>query len=67
MDLGFVPRSLLLRGSFAPALFKALTNRLWANLPLHLDRQALRVSNDDLAKIVDTSDEWISIRTGIRN
>ncbi|OWM71060.1 hypothetical protein CDL15_Pgr011187 [Punica granatum] len=39
MDLGFVPRSLLLRGSFAPALFKALTNRLWANLPLHLDRQ----------------------------
>ncbi|KAF2295200.1 hypothetical protein GH714_032051 [Hevea brasiliensis] len=27
----------------------------------------LRVSNDDLAKIVDTNDEWISVRTGIRN
>ncbi|KAF5734885.1 Ketoacyl-ACP Synthase III (KAS III) [Tripterygium wilfordii] len=27
----------------------------------------LQVSNDDLAKIVDTSDEWISVRTGIRN
>lgn len=24
------------------------------------------ISNDDLAKIVETSDEWISIRTGIR-
>ncbi|XP_055825310.1 beta-ketoacyl-[acyl-carrier-protein] synthase III A, chloroplastic-like [Solanum dulcamara] len=28
---------------------------------------ALSVSNDDLAKIVDTNDEWISVRTGIRN
>ncbi|XP_059444601.1 beta-ketoacyl-[acyl-carrier-protein] synthase III A, chloroplastic [Corylus avellana] len=27
----------------------------------------LKVSNDDLAKVVDTSDEWISVRTGIRN
>ncbi|KAF5729872.1 3-oxoacyl- acyl-carrier-protein synthase 3 B [Tripterygium wilfordii] len=27
----------------------------------------LQVSNDDLSKIVDTSDEWISVRTGIRN
>lgn len=27
----------------------------------------LIVSNDDLAKIVETSDEWISVRTGIRN
>lgn len=27
----------------------------------------LKVSNDDLAKIVDTSDEWISVRTGIHN
>lgn len=27
----------------------------------------LQVSNDDLAKIVDTNDEWISVRTGIRN
>ncbi|GFZ06980.1 3-ketoacyl-acyl carrier protein synthase III [Actinidia rufa] len=27
----------------------------------------LQVSNDDLAKIVDTSDEWIAVRTGIRN
>lgn len=26
---------------------------------------SLRVANDDLAKIVDTSDEWISSRTGI--
>ena len=25
------------------------------------------VSNDDLAKIVDTSDEWISTRTGIKD
>ena len=25
------------------------------------------VSNDDLAKLVDTSDEWIASRTGIRN
>lgn len=25
------------------------------------------ISNDDLSKIVDTSDEWISVRTGIRN
>ncbi|MBA0684741.1 hypothetical protein Goari_026308 [Gossypium aridum] len=28
---------------------------------------SLSVSNDDLSKIVDTSDEWISVRTGIRN
>ncbi|GFZ16508.1 3-ketoacyl-acyl carrier protein synthase III [Actinidia rufa] len=28
---------------------------------------SLQVSNDDLAKIVDTTDEWISVRTGIRN
>ncbi|EXB54472.1 3-oxoacyl-[acyl-carrier-protein] synthase 3 B [Morus notabilis] len=27
----------------------------------------LKVSNDDLSKIVETSDEWISVRTGIRN
>ncbi|KAL8244400.1 hypothetical protein R6Q59_010658 [Mikania micrantha] len=27
----------------------------------------LVVSNDDLSKIVDTNDEWISVRTGIRN
>ncbi|KAE8055965.1 hypothetical protein FH972_012769 [Carpinus fangiana] len=27
----------------------------------------LKVSNEDLAKVVDTSDEWISVRTGIRN
>ncbi|KAK3038451.1 hypothetical protein RJ639_029749 [Escallonia herrerae] len=27
----------------------------------------LQVSNDDLAKIVETNDEWISARTGIRN
>ncbi|KAK7349100.1 hypothetical protein VNO77_06189 [Canavalia gladiata] len=26
----------------------------------------LEISNDELAKIVDTSDEWISLRTGIR-
>ena len=26
----------------------------------------LAVTNDDLAKIMDTSDEWISSRTGIR-
>ena len=25
------------------------------------------VTNDDLAKIMDTSDEWISTRTGILN
>jgi hypothetical protein len=25
------------------------------------------VSNDDLSKLVDTNDEWISVRTGIRN
>ena len=25
------------------------------------------ISNDDLSKIVDTSDEWIAARTGIRN
>ncbi|KAL7213117.1 hypothetical protein ACSBR2_015763 [Camellia fascicularis] len=28
---------------------------------------SLQVSNDDLAKVVDTSDEWISVRTGIHN
>ncbi|CAL5387928.1 unnamed protein product [Camellia sinensis] len=28
---------------------------------------SLQVSNDDLAKVVDTSDEWISVRTGICN
>ncbi|PHU08793.1 3-oxoacyl-[acyl-carrier-protein] synthase III, chloroplastic [Capsicum chinense] len=28
---------------------------------------SLRVSNNDLAKIVDTNDEWISVRTGIRH
>lgn len=27
----------------------------------------LLISNDDLAEIVETSDEWISVRTGIRN
>ncbi|KAG6482346.1 hypothetical protein ZIOFF_058977 [Zingiber officinale] len=27
----------------------------------------LTISNDDLAQIVETSDEWISVRTGIRN
>ncbi|KAL2482915.1 3-oxoacyl-[acyl-carrier-protein] synthase III [Forsythia ovata] len=27
----------------------------------------LQISNDDLAKFVDTNDEWISVRTGIRN
>uniref|UniRef100_O04439 beta-ketoacyl-[acyl-carrier-protein] synthase III n=1 Tax=Allium porrum TaxID=4681 RepID=O04439_ALLPO len=27
----------------------------------------LQISNDDMAKIVETSDEWISVRTGIRN
>lgn len=27
----------------------------------------LLISNDDLAQIVETSDEWISVRTGIRN
>ncbi|KAF2325525.1 hypothetical protein GH714_029836 [Hevea brasiliensis] len=39
-------------------------------LLLNLEHPAaptLRVSNDDLAKIVDTNDEWISVRTGIRN
>ncbi|XP_073062192.1 beta-ketoacyl-[acyl-carrier-protein] synthase III A, chloroplastic-like isoform X1 [Primulina eburnea] len=28
---------------------------------------SLQISNSDLSKIVDTSDEWISVRTGIRN
>lgn len=28
---------------------------------------SLEISNNDLSKIVDTSDEWISVRTGIRN
>uniref|UniRef100_C6TJP3 Beta-ketoacyl-[acyl-carrier-protein] synthase III N-terminal domain-containing protein n=1 Tax=Glycine max TaxID=3847 RepID=C6TJP3_SOYBN len=27
---------------------------------------ALQISNDDLSKMVDTNDEWISVRTGIR-
>ncbi|KAJ6842538.1 3-oxoacyl-[acyl-carrier-protein] synthase III, chloroplastic-like isoform X2 [Iris pallida] len=27
----------------------------------------LQISNDDLSKVVDTSDEWISVRTGVRN
>lgn len=27
----------------------------------------LSVSNDDLSNIVETSDEWIAARTGIRN
>lgn len=27
---------------------------------------SLQISNDDLSKFVDTSDEWISTRTGIR-
>ncbi|XP_078427557.1 3-ketoacyl-acyl carrier protein synthase III [Wolffia australiana] len=27
----------------------------------------LQISNEDLARIVETSDEWISVRTGIRN
>lgn len=27
---------------------------------------ALQISNDELSKIVDTNDEWISVRTGIR-
>lgn len=28
---------------------------------------SLLISNDDLSKIVDTNDEWIATRTGIRN
>ena len=28
---------------------------------------ALSISNDNLSKIVETSDEWIATRTGIRN
>ncbi|CAN6577341.1 unnamed protein product [Malus baccata var. baccata] len=28
---------------------------------------SLKISNDDLAKVLDTNDEWISVRTGIRN
>ncbi|KAI3446642.1 hypothetical protein Pfo_029558 [Paulownia fortunei] len=28
---------------------------------------SVQISNDDLSKFVDTSDEWISVRTGIRN
>uniref|UniRef100_A0A0R5QM70 beta-ketoacyl-[acyl-carrier-protein] synthase III n=1 Tax=Salvia miltiorrhiza TaxID=226208 RepID=A0A0R5QM70_SALMI len=28
---------------------------------------SIQISNDDLSEIVDTSDEWISVRTGIRN
>ncbi|KAK4431961.1 3-oxoacyl-[acyl-carrier-protein] synthase 3 A, chloroplastic [Sesamum alatum] len=28
---------------------------------------SVQISNDDLSKMVDTSDEWISVRTGIRN
>ncbi|KAL6523383.1 Beta-ketoacyl-[acyl-carrier-protein] synthase III A, chloroplastic [Orobanche gracilis] len=28
---------------------------------------SLEISNDDLSKVVDTNDEWISVRTGIRN
>ncbi|KAB2629416.1 3-oxoacyl-[acyl-carrier-protein] synthase III [Pyrus ussuriensis x Pyrus communis] len=28
---------------------------------------SLKISNDDLSKVVDTNDEWISVRTGIRN
>ena len=28
---------------------------------------SLKISNDELSKIVDTNDEWISVRTGIRN
>ncbi|KAF8412408.1 hypothetical protein HHK36_000372 [Tetracentron sinense] len=27
----------------------------------------LLISNDDLSKVVETSDEWIAVRTGIRN
>ncbi|CAM8931080.1 unnamed protein product [Rhodiola kirilowii] len=27
----------------------------------------LKISNDDLSKIVETNDEWIAVRTGIRN
>ncbi|KAG8367718.1 hypothetical protein BUALT_Bualt16G0102100 [Buddleja alternifolia] len=28
---------------------------------------SVQISNDDLSQIVDTNDEWISVRTGIRN
>ncbi|RXI01158.1 hypothetical protein DVH24_001392 [Malus domestica] len=28
---------------------------------------SLKISNDDLAKVVDTNDEWIAVRTRIRN
>lgn len=28
---------------------------------------SLKISNDDLSTMVDTNDEWISVRTGIRN
>ncbi|GER52618.1 3-oxoacyl-[acyl-carrier-protein] synthase III [Striga asiatica] len=28
---------------------------------------SLQISNNDLSKIVDTNDEWISVRTGIQN
>ena len=28
---------------------------------------SIQISNDNLSEIVDTNDEWISVRTGIRN
>jgi 3-oxoacyl-[acyl-carrier-protein] synthase-3 len=28
---------------------------------------SLTISNDDLSKVVETSDEWIATRTGIRS
>lgn len=41
-------------------MFRSVVTGCGAFLP------ANKVTNDDLAKIVDTSDEWISQRTGIR-
>ncbi len=41
-----------------------MTGVLIAGTGMYVPSQT--VTNDDLAKIVDTSDEWISKRTGIR-
>ncbi|GFZ01186.1 3-ketoacyl-acyl carrier protein synthase III [Actinidia rufa] len=67
--MGFVPLREYPGGYYAPAPSKAQRGliQVFPLLNLEYPVPTLQVSNDDLAKIVDTSDEWISVRTGIRN
>ncbi|KAI7999996.1 hypothetical protein LOK49_LG09G00648 [Camellia lanceoleosa] len=56
-----------LRDSRSYSLFLLLVSKGCKLVGCGFAVPSLQVSNDDLAKVVDTSDEWISVRTGIHN